>query len=51
VPQYAPVPASSAGLPLGPGGYAVQAFEHGACMVTEGAYQGLQSSTLYKELD
>ena len=39
--QYAPIPASAVGIPLGPGGYGVQAFEKGAYMVTEGSYQGM----------
>jgi hypothetical protein len=39
--QYAPIPASAAGIPLGPGGYGVQAFGKGAYMVTEGSYQGM----------
>ena len=39
-PQFAPIPASAAGLPLGSKGYAVESFGQGAYMVTEGSYQG-----------
>ena len=39
--QYAPIPTSAAGIPIGPGGYGVQDFGKGAYMVTEGSYQGL----------
>jgi hypothetical protein len=39
--QYAPIPASAEGIPIGIGGYGVQAFGKGAYMVTEGSYQGL----------
>ena len=39
-PQFAPLPPTAVGLPLGPGGYAVQAFGKGAYMVTDGSYQG-----------
>lgn len=39
--QYAPIPASAAGIPIAEAGYGVQAFGKGAYMVTEGSYQGL----------
>ena len=39
--QYAPIPPSAAGIPIGLGGYGVQDFGKGAYMVTEGSYQGL----------
>jgi hypothetical protein len=39
-PQFAPLPATTTGLPLGTGGFAVQDFGKGAYMVTEGVYQG-----------
>jgi hypothetical protein len=37
VPIFAPIPPSSASLPLGPGGYAVESYRKGAYMVTEGS--------------
>lgn len=40
VPTFVPIPPSSASLPLGPGGYAVESYGKGAYMVTEGSYQG-----------
>ena len=38
-PQYAPLPAGAAGIPL-VHGYGVQDFGKGAYMVTDGSYQG-----------
>ncbi len=45
VPQFAPIPGTAAGLPIGPGGYGIESYGKGAYMVTEGNYQGL--STLH----
>jgi len=39
-PQYAPLPAGAAGIPL-VNGYGVQDFGQGAYMVTDGSYQGI----------
>lgn len=39
-PQYAPIPAEAAGIPL-VNGYGVEDYGNGAYMVTEGSYQGL----------
>ncbi|XMA09953.1 hypothetical protein WAI453_002744 [Rhynchosporium graminicola] len=39
-PQFAPVPDSAKGIPIGPGGYGIESYGKGAYMVTEGNYQG-----------
>lgn len=47
-PQFAPIPPSAAGIPIGPGGYGIQHFGKGAYMVTDGNYQGLINCFLSK---
>ncbi|KAG4429912.1 hypothetical protein IFR05_014601 [Cadophora sp. M221] len=40
-PQFAPIPDSAKGLPIGIGGYGIESYGKGAYMVTEGNYQAI----------